>query len=215
MRPRPKVTLKLATSLDGRIATATGESQWITGPAARARVHELRAAHDAVLVGAGTALADNPLLTARTEPASVRQPWRVVLSRTQALPLHLQLFQSVGLGPVAVVGMGNADALGALGVLLIPAPSNARTSDMLEALAQETGITSVMIEGGGVLAAALANEDRIDALEWFRAPILLGASGKPAIAGLGHDALSAAPRFQRTSVAELGSDLHETYVRAT
>src|SRR6478736_5618189 len=97
------VTLKLATSLDGRIATATGESRWITGPEARAEAHRLRAAHDAVLVGVDTALADDPELTVRLDGHAGPQPARVVLDSRQRLPITAKLVQSAGIIPTYVV----------------------------------------------------------------------------------------------------------------
>jgi diaminohydroxyphosphoribosylaminopyrimidine deaminase/5-amino-6-(5-phosphoribosylamino)uracil reductase len=209
----PHVTLKLATSLDGRIATAAGESQWITGEAARAQVQRLRAAHDAVGVGAGTALADDPLLTARTDPAPARQPWRVVFDRGLRVSPQARLFQSCGLGPVALVTAGDGEAFAALGARVIACDPAASAAAMLEALTAATGIASILVEGGGVLAAALAAEGRIDRLEWFRAPILLGSEGRSAIGPLGLERLSQAPRFRRVSVTDLGGELHETYVR--
>ncbi len=210
---RPIVTLKLATSLDGRIATASGESQWITGEAARGRVHALRANHDAVAVGAGTALADDPLLTARTDPPPPRQPWRVVFDRGLRLSPQARLFQSVSMGPVALVTAGDGAAFAALGVQVVACQRSDSALAMLTALGQATGIASVFVEGGGVLAAALVAEGMIDRMEWFRAPILIGAEGRPGIASMAVHGLAGAPRFRRVSVADLGDDLHETYVR--
>jgi diaminohydroxyphosphoribosylaminopyrimidine deaminase/5-amino-6-(5-phosphoribosylamino)uracil reductase len=211
---RPHVTLKLATSLDGRIATASGESQWITGEAARAQVHVLRAAHDAVVVGAGTALADDPLLTARTDPAPARQPWRVVFDRSGRLSPGSQLAQSTALGPVALVGAATGDPapLEALGVAVIRTAWNATAVDMLAALAAKTGAKRVFLEGGGALAAAFVRESLVDELIWFRAPILIGGDGIGALGPLAK-ALADAPRFRRVSVTDLGEDLLETYVR--
>jgi diaminohydroxyphosphoribosylaminopyrimidine deaminase / 5-amino-6-(5-phosphoribosylamino)uracil reductase len=209
----PSVTLKLATSLDGRIATGSGESQWITGEAARAQVQRLRAAHDAVGVGAGTALADDPLLTARTDPPPSTQPWRVVFDRALRVSPAAQLFHSRGAGPVALVTLGEADAFAGLGVTVVRCGRADSATAMLEALAAATGIGSILVEGGGVFAAALVAEGRIDRLEWFRAPIVLGAEGRPAIGPLGLQRLSEARRFRRVSVTDLGEDLQETYVR--
>src|SRR5690606_34039966 len=101
---RPRVTLKLATSLDGRIATASGESRWITSEASRAEVQKMRAAHDAVMIGAGTARADDPSLLARTEPLPAKQPMRVVLSKHFDVPLSGRLFQNLDDSPLIVLG---------------------------------------------------------------------------------------------------------------
>lgn len=212
---RPRVTLKLATSLDGRIATAQGESRWITGEASRGAVQTMRAAHDAVAVGAGTAAADNPMLTARTDPPPAVQPLRVVFDRGLRVHPGLALFQSVAEGPVALATAGEASAFAALGVTVIPCAREASAAAMLRGLGQATGVRSVLVEGGGVLAAALVAEGLVDRLEWFRAPIILGADGRDAIGALGLGRLGEAPRFQRVAVAELGADLHETYLPAT
>ena len=103
-----RVTLKLATSLDGRIALADGTSQWITSSASRAGAHELRAAHDAIMVGSGTVLADDPLLTARTIPMPARQPVRVVADSSGRTPLSSKLMTSLNVGPVVIVTAGSA-----------------------------------------------------------------------------------------------------------
>jgi diaminohydroxyphosphoribosylaminopyrimidine deaminase/5-amino-6-(5-phosphoribosylamino)uracil reductase len=212
--PLPRVTLKLATSLDGRIATASGESRWITGEAARAQVQLLRASHDAVVVGAGTAIADNPLLTARTDPPPAAQPWRVVFDRGLRVAPTLRLFQSTGQGPVALVTAGEAQAFAAFGVTVVRCDRAASATAMLGALGAVTRVRSLLVEGGGVLAAALMAEGRVDRLEWFRAPLVLGGEGRSAVGPLGLERLSEARRFRRIAAAELGEDLHETYVPA-
>ena len=108
--PRPTVTLKLATSLDGRIATGAGESRWITGEAARAEVQKLRAAHDAVLIGSGTARADDPELLARTTPPPQRQPTRIVLDTDFSLAPRGRLFETLDRAPLLVIGAADGDA---------------------------------------------------------------------------------------------------------
>lgn len=218
---RPFVTLKLATSLDGRIATATGESRWITGPAARAEVHRLRAAHDAILVGAETALADDPELTARTEPPPARQPLRIVLDSRLRLPPTSRLAQTTGQGPVLVLAATDADparraALEAAGVAVALISRTPHGVDLVAALAHLSGVARVrrlFVEGGGHVAASFLTLDAVDALEWFRAPLVLGGAGRPAIAALPDGPLAAAPRFVRRSVEALGPDLWERYER--
>lgn len=217
---KPQVTLKLATSLDGRIATASGESQWITGPEARAEGHRLRAEAGAVLVGAGTALADDPELTARGEPAPRRQPVRVVLDTNLRLPSTSRLARTSALGPVVVIGGRGADP-GAVEALLNAgahveiAPRSADGVDIAAALAllaDKWSVRAVLAEGGGGLAGSLIRLGLVDRLEWFRAPILLGAEGRPAI-GLSVDKLAEAPRFERLAARALGPDLWESYQR--
>ena len=106
---RPSVTLKLATSLDGRIALANGQSKWITGDAARAEVHRLRALHDAVIVGSETVLADDPELTARTDPMPEKQPLRVVADSRGRVPASAKLFATLEMGPVAIATLETMD----------------------------------------------------------------------------------------------------------
>lgn len=219
---RPSVTLKLATSLDGRIALANGRSQWITGEAARAEVHRLRANHDAVVVGSETALADDPLLTARLDPAPAKQPLRVVADSRGRIPPSAKLFATLEIGPVAVATLETTDldakgwpSTRGLQFWMLPAGEGS-TSISLPAMmesATRAGITSIMIEGGGQLAASFMREGLVDRIEWFRAPIVLGGDGRPCLAALGLASLSAAPKFTRTRVRELGPDLWESYVR--
>ena len=218
---RPFVTLKLATSLDGRIATASGESRWITGEAARAAVHRLRAAHDGILVGGETARVDDPELTARTDPPPAIQPLRIVLdSRLRLSPIS-RLARTRALGPVLVIAAPDADPirraeLEGAGVDVAFAPAVAAGLDLAAALAhlsEVRGIRRLFVEGGGHVAASFLTLDAVDALEWFRAPIALGAAGRPAIAALPDGPLALAPRFRRLSVETLGPDIWERYER--
>lgn len=212
------VTLKLATSLDGRIAIGSGESRWITGPDARIAVHRLRAEHDAVVVGVGTALADDPDLTVRLEGYRGPQPSRVVLDSRQRLPLTAKLVRSARAIPTYVVTGGAASpALLEAGVqvLTVKATDDGRPDPQatLEALAAE-GLDRVLVEGGGQVAAAFLRCGLADRIEWFRAPIVIGEEGRPGVGALALDQLAAAPRFRRTAVEALGQDLWERYERA-
>jgi diaminohydroxyphosphoribosylaminopyrimidine deaminase / 5-amino-6-(5-phosphoribosylamino)uracil reductase len=212
------VTLKLATSLDGRIATASGESRWITGPESRAQGHRLRAAHDAVLVGAETAIADDPELTVRLDDYAGRQPTRVVLDSRQRMPPGGKLARTATNVPVILVTTAPADpALTGLGVRVLTVAGDAQgrvdPAAAVAGLAAE-GVRSILIEGGGQVAAAFLRAGLVDAIEWFRAPILLGAEGRPAIGDLAVAALAQAPHYQRAEVSQLGDDLWERYVRA-
>jgi diaminohydroxyphosphoribosylaminopyrimidine deaminase / 5-amino-6-(5-phosphoribosylamino)uracil reductase len=220
---RPLVTLKLATSLDGRIATSSGESQWITGPPARARGHALRAAHDAIMVGTGTVLADDPQLTCRLPGLAHRSPVRVVLDRQLRIPLSARVIADVRQTPTWVLTLRSADAakraaLLAAGVTLINIDPDPRgLIDLVAALAVlgERGVTRLLIEGGARLAAALLRAGLVDRLAWFHAPLLIGADGTSAIAVLGFDRLADAPGFARLSVARVGDDMLTTFrVRA-
>lgn len=220
---RPAVTIKLATSLDGRIATASGESKWITGEAARAEAHRLRAAHDAVLAGSGTALADDPELTARTTPRPARQPLRIIADGRGRLSPRARIFETAGEGPVAIATQEptNLDACGwpsrpGIEYWMLPAGPGGQGVDLaaLLEIAQGSGVRSILVEGGGELAAAFVRAGLADRLEWFRAPILLGADGRPAMGPLGLERLALAPHFVRTRCEPLGPDLWESYQRA-
>ncbi len=199
---RPMVTLKLASSFDGRIATATGESQWITGPEARRVVHGLRARHDAVLVGGGTARADDPSLTVRGL-GEVPQPVRVVWSRRLDLPLNGQLAATARDVPVWICHGPDADAdlirvWRDLGAVLLPVAIGAgRQIDPVAALRAmgAAGLTRVFCEGGGALAASLLAADLVDDLVGFTAGLAIGAEGQPSLGALGVDRLADAPRF--------------------
>jgi diaminohydroxyphosphoribosylaminopyrimidine deaminase/5-amino-6-(5-phosphoribosylamino)uracil reductase len=211
------VTLKLATSLDGRIATAAGESRWITGEAARAAVHRLRAEHDAVVVGIETALADDPELTVRLEGFEGPSPARVVLDSRQRLPLGSRLVRTAREVPTVVVTTQTpSPELLAAGVRVIQVKDlgdgRADLKALVPALAGE-GLAGLFVEGGGQVAASFLRCALVDRLEWFHAPIVLGGEGRPAIGALALRALADAPRFQRVAVEPLGEDLWERYER--
>ncbi|MDX2277031.1 MAG: RibD family protein [Hyphomonadaceae bacterium] len=214
------MTLKLATSLDGRIATASGESRWITGEAARAEVQKLRAASDAVMIGAATARADNPSLLARTEPAPVSQPIRVVVTTRFDIPFEGHLFEALDQSPLIVFGAERAGpahqaVLEGAGARIETAPRTADGVDIDAVLRRlgELGVARVLAEGGGKLAAALISANAVDRVEWFRAPIVLGAEGRPAIGALALGKLADAPAWRRVAVREIGPDLWESYER--
>ncbi len=212
---RPLVTLKLATSLDGRIATRTGASQWITGIPARERGQALRAGHDAIMVGTGTVLADDPQLTCRLPGLGHRSPVRVVLDRRLRIPLAAQVIAGARQTSTWVLTLASTDparreAFLAAGANLIDAdPDPEGRIDLAAALAAlgRCGITRLLVEGGAHLAAALLRAGLVDRLAWFHAPLLIGADGIPAIAALGLDALAGAPGFVRVSTEAVGDDM--------
>ena len=213
-RGRPFLTLKLAASFDGRIATAGGESQWITGPEARRMVHAMRARHDAVLVGAGTAREDDPMLTVRGLGA-MRQPVRVVATRRLDLPLDGKLAGSAGDVPLVLAHGSRAPeaartAWARTGATLLPvgvAPGGQLDPvALLSALAGQ-GLTRVFCEGGGTLAATLLSAGLVDELIGFAAGLALGAEGRPAIGALGVGALAEAPRFDLVESRAIGPDV--------
>jgi len=169
----PLVVLKMAMSLDGQTTTAPGDSPWISGPESRELVHKWRAESDAIAIGIGTALTDDPLLTARTEGA--RQPVRVIFDSQARLPLESQLLQTLDRAPVLVITAPNAptdktSALKAAGAEIIAAPD-------IDAALRELGrreITSLFLEGGQTLASSFLSLDLIDESRTFIAPMLLG-----------------------------------------
>ncbi|MGE0259414.1 MAG: bifunctional diaminohydroxyphosphoribosylaminopyrimidine deaminase/5-amino-6-(5-phosphoribosylamino)uracil reductase RibD [Alphaproteobacteria bacterium] len=220
---RPLVTLKLASSLDGRIATASGESRWITGSEARERTHLLRSTHDAILVGTATVLADDPQLTCRLPGLAHRSPVRVALDRSLVIPLHSHLVAEARQVPTwLVTGPGSdpkrSDALRHAGVEIIDAaPYAERRIDLFDTLRLlgQRGLTRLLVESGGRLAAALLLAGLVDRLVLLHAPLLLGGDGVPAVAALGLGALAKAPRFDLLSTEAVGADLLSTYrVRA-
>lgn len=204
-----RVTLKLATSLDGRIATASGESQWITGEAARLEGHRLRAAHDAILVGVETVLHDDPELTARLPGRSVDQPLRVVLDSRLRTP---QAAKVAGENTL-ILTAAEPRSIGAAKVVQIDAKDGRPTIPAVLKALEIAGATSLLIEAGGQVAASFLRADAVDALEWFRAPILLGGEGRPCVAALALAKLADAPKFRRLGVAPVGDDLWERYAR--
>jgi diaminohydroxyphosphoribosylaminopyrimidine deaminase/5-amino-6-(5-phosphoribosylamino)uracil reductase len=215
------VTLKLATSLDGRIATASGESRWITGPAAREQVHRLRALHQAVLVGVETAIADDPELTVRLPGYVGVQPVRVVLDSRQRLPLTSKLVRDAGrLATVVITGQNPNNRLTDAGVTVLqvaevdgrPEPKAALAA--LRAHLPLGEASGVFIEGGGQVAASVLAAGLVDSLEWFRAPIVLGDEGRPAVGAFVLKDLAGAPRFRRVAVEAVGDDLWERYEKA-
>ena len=213
-RQRPFVTLKLATSLDGRIATKGGESRWITGPAARRFVHQLRASVDAVMVGSGTALADDPALTARRGGRVVHRPARVLVDSRLRVPVDAKLYRGAPEPATFVLaargarGVARREARGA--TVLTVRRGRGGGLDLargLEALAK-AGLTTVLVEGGGRLAAALLRAGLVDELHWIQAPILLGGDGRSGLGELGLDRLSQAIRLGDVERRALGDDWH-------
>ncbi len=217
---RPFVTLKLATSFDGRIATATGESQWITGQLARRAVHAMRARHDGVMVGGGTARADDPSLTVR-EMGVDHQPVRIVVSRHLDLPLMSRLARSAKDIPLWLAHGPAADpalhsAWEGIGARLFPCALSGGQLDLTSVLGAlaDAGLTRVFCEGGGGLAASLLAADLVDELVGFTAGLAIGAEGLPAIGALGLTNLQTAPRFSLSETRDLGGDVLHIWRRA-
>jgi diaminohydroxyphosphoribosylaminopyrimidine deaminase/5-amino-6-(5-phosphoribosylamino)uracil reductase len=203
VRRRPFVLLKLAATLDGRTATSTGESRWISSPESRRLVHDWRAEFDAVAVGSGTALADDPELLPRdADPPAERLPLRVVFDRRGRLAPDSRLAQSAATAPVLRVAPPGAPPPPP-GVESLEAES---LEQALRALA-EREVTSLLVEGGAELAGALLRADLVDALALFIAPRLIGGDGRPLLGPLGVGELGRAPRLLETSTREIGPDV--------
>ena len=208
----PVVTLKLAASLDGRTATATGESRWITGAQARRTVHALRMTHDAVMVGSRTALADDPDLTVR-DMGAARQPVRIVLDRMLRHSPASRLGRTAKDHPVWLLHGPHAPdaarkAWTTTGATLIETPEANGHLDLtaaLQALAAK-GLTRILSEGGATLAAALVKARLVDDLALFSGGLLIGAEGHPALGPLGLTALADGPRPRLREARTLGPD---------
>lgn len=220
------VSLKLATSLDGRIATASGESKWITGEEARAEGHRLRAGHDAILVGVETVIADDPALTVRLARGEIApppegyspsdfeeaetQPLRVILDSRLRTP---SLAEAAKTGCL-ILTAEEPRPIRRAQVERVEAGEDGRpTVEAVLAALEKRGIGSVLIEGGGQVAASFLRAGAVDRIEWFRAPILLGSEGRPCVAGLALEKLAQAPKYRRTAVEVRGDDLWERYAR--
>ncbi len=217
---RPMVTLKLASTLDGRIATRSGESQWITGPAARQAAHALRGRHDLVMVGIGTAAADNPQLTCRIAGFRTRPGVRAVVDSHLRLPLTSHLVASAAAEPTWILHRSGADparceAFSSAGVRLFEVAGGERGVDLLAGLRAlgEAGITRVLAEGGAKLAAGLLRDGLVDRIAWFHAPSVMGGDGWPAAQAMGVAALGEMPRFTRTSQRAVGDDMLSEFER--
>jgi diaminohydroxyphosphoribosylaminopyrimidine deaminase/5-amino-6-(5-phosphoribosylamino)uracil reductase len=212
----------MATSLDGRIATASGESKWITGEAARADGQRLRATHDAILVGANTVAADDPELTCRLPGLEAYSPVRVVLDSKARLSLGSKLAASATRTPVWLLCTRDAPAsaragLQAMGVEVIEVASNEQGKVDAQAAAKALGdrrLTRVLIEGGGEVAASFLKADLVDRVTSYQAGLLLGADSRSAVGPLALQKLGFAPRFALVSSRIAGGDVLETWHRA-
>ncbi|RMB08887.1 bifunctional diaminohydroxyphosphoribosylaminopyrimidine deaminase/5-amino-6-(5-phosphoribosylamino)uracil reductase RibD [Eilatimonas milleporae] len=211
---RPLFTLKSAASLDGRIALANGTSRWITNSHARIYGHWLRASHDAILVGIGTALADDPLLDCRIPGLENRSPIRVVLDTHARLPAGSRLVQSARTVPVWLVHAAGEEidpALAEAGVTLVPVTDPHDLAGVANSLATR-GLTRVLVEGGGTVMAGFLKAGLADRLVQIHAPCLLGGDARPAFGALELGALERAPRFRLATERRIGTDRLACYV---
>jgi len=211
-RHMPFVTLKLAVTLDGRIATASGDARWISGDKSRNTAHRLRNEVDAVIVGLGTIRADNPLLTCRIPGG--RNPWRVVLDSRLSIPLSAKILRladprktiiATGVN-AAVAKIRRVEALGAQVWRLFLKGEQVSWKALLRALARQ-GIVSVMIEGGGATAASALKEKIVDKIVFFYAPKILGGDARPMIEALGFHRVRQAIAIKNLGTNRSGQDL--------
>ncbi|MGH6877171.1 MAG: bifunctional diaminohydroxyphosphoribosylaminopyrimidine deaminase/5-amino-6-(5-phosphoribosylamino)uracil reductase RibD, partial [Rhizomicrobium sp.] len=215
---RPFVTLKIAASADGRIAGAAGDSRWITGEEARRFSHLLRARHDAILIGVETAIADDPLLTCRIAGIEAYSPLRVVLDSRLRLNPASRIAKTAAEVPTLVftVAEGGSE-LRARGVEIVTVARDARGRPDIAAVLRTLAarkINRVLVEGGAGVHASFLDRGLADRLELFRAPLVLGAAGHPAIDALAALSLDEAPRFVGAGIRRFGSDLLESFVAA-
>jgi len=215
---RPLLRLKLASTLDGKIATRTGESQWLTGEPARRAAHAMRGRHDAVMVGVGTVLSDDPELTCRIAGFRAAPLVRVVVDSHLRTPLMSKLVRGAGAQPLWLLHRDGADparktALTEAGVRLIKLPGSSAGVDLRAAFAAlaKAGLTRVLAEGGGTLAAGLLRDHLVDRLAWFHAPAIMGGDGWPAAQGFGVSQLSEMPRFILTAQERWGDDMLSSF----
>jgi diaminohydroxyphosphoribosylaminopyrimidine deaminase / 5-amino-6-(5-phosphoribosylamino)uracil reductase len=214
---RPQVSLKLAVTLDGKIATGAGESRWITGPEARRFGHLLRARHDAVLVGIGTVLSDDPVLNCRLPGLEHRSPLRVILDSRLRLPAWSKLAQTAETYPTLVFTTAeNAPERFEKFVEVVRIKRDARgrpdIAAVVAALAGR-GVTRLLVEGGAGVAASFVNRNLADRLELFQAPMILGGGGIDGIDALSALSLQEAPRFTLDEQRRLGLDVLSRYER--
>ena len=208
---RPFVTLKLAVSIDGAIVDASRQPGWLTGEEARAAVHCLRAESDAIAVGIGTALADDPALTVRHALPPRRPPLRIVFDRKARLPLHAQLVQTARELPVLAITDGSSHsaeaALRAAGVEAYAVTSLAEAMRHLST----RGVRHLLVEGGATLGSSLLADGLVDRLVIFQAPVILGAGALSAFAAFPSQRAGQAPRFRVVERKALGADLMTVY----
>ena len=211
---RPMVTLKLATTLDGRIATRTGESRWITGPEARRAAHALRGQHDAVLAGVGTVLADDPALTCRIPGYRKTPDLRIVLDSRLRTPPVARVAATAADIPTWILHRPDADrtraaVLEQAGVRLFEVAGAEQGIDLAAGLQTlgAAGLTRVLVEGGAQIAAALLRPGLVDRIAWFHAPSVMGGDGWPAAQAFGTTALDGMPRFVRVNSRPMGDDM--------
>jgi diaminohydroxyphosphoribosylaminopyrimidine deaminase/5-amino-6-(5-phosphoribosylamino)uracil reductase len=218
---RPLIRLKLASTLDGKIATSSSESKWITGESSRRAAHAMRGRHDAVMVGVGTVLTDDPDLTCRLDGFRTAPLVRIVVDSHLRTPLMSRLVRTAGEHPLWLLHRNGADpkrkqALEKANVKLIELPASPAGIDLAVGMKKlaKAGLTRVLAEGGGTLAAGLLRANLVDRLAWFHAPGIIGGDGWPAAQGFGVTTLASMPRFVPVAQERFGDDMLTTYRKA-
>jgi diaminohydroxyphosphoribosylaminopyrimidine deaminase / 5-amino-6-(5-phosphoribosylamino)uracil reductase len=214
VRGRPLVTLKLASTLDGRIATRTGESRWITGEEARREAHALRGRHDAVMVGVGTVVADDPDLTCRISGFRTRPIVRVVVDGGLRTPVAARLVVTARAAPTWIITGPDAGPErvrwfreAGLEVLMVEAGSGGVDIGAASRALGSAGITRLLVEGGATLASSLLREGLVDRIAWFHAAAVMGGDGLPAVQGYGVARLADMAEFRHRCTRVLGGDM--------
>jgi len=214
---RPEVTLKVATTADGFVASRTGASQWITGPEARRHGHLLRARHDAILTGIGTVEADNPMLTCRLPGLSHLSPVRVIMDSKRRLGAESALVASADIVPVWRIGAEEeGPASGPSAVVDLIAPNVAHEGLNLTAalaLLSDEGVTRLLVEAGPYLSTAFLRLDLVDQLAWYRAPTVMGSDGHAVFGSLNVERLADMKGLVPSNTMQLGADNLTIYTR--
>ena len=214
LKQRPFITLKTATTLDGKIASVSGQSKWITGEAARNRGHMLRAQHDAIAVGVNTVLEDDPSLTCRIDGVD-KSLVRIVFDTNGKLTGSEKIFEDVKNNPVWIIT--TAKELNIVGVKILQVSKNKEGQiDIKEALQAITaeGITRLLIEGGATLMTSFLSTNLFDELHWFRAPSIMGSDGLSAVQSLSIENLGDIQKLKLIEAHTLGTDILEIYKKA-
>lgn len=218
---RPLVTLKMATTVDGKIATKTGESKWITGALAREKVHIMRSQYDAIAIGINTVLQDNPKLTCRLPGLENRSPVRVVFDSSLKIDINSDILKTASSYKTWIITSKNHDLsvinkFEEYGVEIISVALDGEGHiDLYLALAAlaKRGITRLMVEGGATLSTSFLRSNLVDLLAWFRAPSLIGADGKSVFSNLGVDGIDSMHKFELLNHENIGSETLDLYGR--
>ena len=211
---RPFVHLKMAVSLDGKIATRTGDSRWVTGPESRARAHELRHQYDAIMIGIGTAIKDDPLLTDRSDSPRRLQLVRIVLDEQLLLPAQSRLVKTANEAPVIVIAGTGADEnrvreLESRGVEIVR-KGNRDPFELLDELGRRS-VQSLLVEGGSGVAGRFIDAGLVNKVTFFVAPKIVGGSEAPgAVGGVGVELMKDALQLEHVEITQRGNDIEVT-----